>query len=424
MKITKINTIWFFRSAIVLVALSYFFQPSIIHAFSESSVPQWLATGAIEEPTEEYTVEVVNETPVVDIKTVNSYVSTFIISAYYSPIPGQNKYVTGSYSGDIRLNGGGVRGADGTPVYAGMIAAPKSYPFGTKMEIPGLGIVAVHDRGGAIVTSGARGNAHDRLDVWMGYGDEGLTRALKWGKRTVDVTVYGIDDSIKEHVALADYSEQEKIAAEEQRKGGISSTSTAQPSFKPLFSSQLTLGSTGDDVKKLQELLKNSKLYNGEVNGVFDKMTKEAVTQLQIKEGIVSSGTAYGSGYVGPQTMRLLAALPIQPKTANAKSDAIDTINYFENDLEIGDAGDEVIKLQAELKKVNLLGIEPTGYYGEVTEHAVFKFQQIHKLAGDTTSMGAGIFGPVTRTKLNEIVRARLKIEQLLIEKTQISDLQ
>ena len=59
------------------------------------------------------------------------YVKTFKISAYYSPLPCQEKYTTGSYEGDIRLNGSGVNSADGTPVYPGMIAAPKTYSFGT-----------------------------------------------------------------------------------------------------------------------------------------------------------------------------------------------------------------------------------------------------------------------------------------------------
>ena len=138
------------------------------------------------------------------------YDQTFAITAYYSPLPCQDRYVTGSYEGDIRLNGSGVNSADGTPVYPGMIAAPKNYAFGTKMYIPGIGIVAVHDRGGAIVTAGNRGQYHDRLDIWMGYGDPGLQRALEWGKRTVDVTVYGITDSVVEDVYLGDYDPAEK----------------------------------------------------------------------------------------------------------------------------------------------------------------------------------------------------------------------
>src|SRR3989338_9310092 len=134
------------------------------------------------------------------------YVKTFKISAYYSPCPGQTRYATGTYEGDIKLNGNGTNGADGTPVYPGMIAAPKTYEFGTKMDIPGIGIVAVHDRGGAIrATNGVEG-VYDRLDVWMGYGDKGLERALNWGKRTVNVVVYGENSSLSEQIELADYS--------------------------------------------------------------------------------------------------------------------------------------------------------------------------------------------------------------------------
>ena len=45
----------------------------------------------------------------------------------------------------------------------------------------------------------------------MGYGDEGLGRALNWGKRTVSVTVYGIDPSKKENVYLEGFTEAEKF---------------------------------------------------------------------------------------------------------------------------------------------------------------------------------------------------------------------
>ena len=66
------------------------------------------------------------------------------------PSPNQPHYFKGTYEKEVRLNGRGTNGADGTQVYPGMIAAPKTFPFGTKMQIPGIGFVAVHDRGGAI----------------------------------------------------------------------------------------------------------------------------------------------------------------------------------------------------------------------------------------------------------------------------------
>ncbi len=352
---------------------------------------------------------------------------TFIISAYYSPLPDQQKYVTGSYAGDIRLNGNGTHGADGTPVYPGMIAAPKTYDFGTKMHIPGIGTVAVHDRGGAIVTSGERGNAHDRLDVWMGYGDDGLQRALQWGKRTVDVVVYGVDPSVQERVELAGYSPSKGVTTPEwldPNIGGpdedslyVEETSTPVIASTPvvhtdIFSRDLSLGSSGEDVSKLQNMLKELGHYNGEAHGTFDTATYEAVSNFQLSESIIGTRHQYGSGYVGPKTIAKLASKNVS-SAAHAKADVVALSDVFNTNLKFGDSGEDVRQLQEELRKVNLLGIEPTGYYGKVTEHAVFKFQQSQKLVGDKESNGAGIFGPITRSKLNSIVGARLESDRL-----------
>lgn len=54
---------------------------------------------------------------------------TFIVTAYYSPLPNQDRYLMGSYEADLRLNGNGTHGASGKPVYVGMLAAPKHYEF-------------------------------------------------------------------------------------------------------------------------------------------------------------------------------------------------------------------------------------------------------------------------------------------------------
>ncbi len=110
----------------------------------------------------------------------------FIITAYYSPLPGQCGYVMGDIDADKYLNGQGTNGADGTPVYAGMAAAPPAYPFGTRLVLPGIGTVTVHDRGGAI----QEGEKAHRLDLWVGSGEEGLARALKFGVQHVHAIVY------------------------------------------------------------------------------------------------------------------------------------------------------------------------------------------------------------------------------------------
>lgn len=255
---------------------------------------------------------------------------TFTISAYYSPLPCQNRYVTGSYDGDIRLNGGGVRGADGTSVYPGMVAAPRTYDFGTKMDIPGVGIVAVHDRGGAIRASNGVPGVYDRLDIWMGYGDKGLTRALNWGKRTFEVVVYGINDSITEQIILDDYSAEESIA-----------NSCVMPVSEPKSEPKPTLIKTAS-------------------------VKKEVAPEKKLQE---------------PEILKI--------------------------DLKEGSSGEEVKKLQRELKKLNYFRTDVSGYYGTVTSHAVFKFQQSQRLVGDEKSLGASTFGPKTRDRMNEIIASR-----------------
>ncbi|MBN1882264.1 MAG: 3D domain-containing protein [Deltaproteobacteria bacterium] len=111
------------------------------------------------------------------METGRFYERIFRVTGYYSPLPGQNRYVTGSYAGDIRLNGKGVMAADKTPVYLGMAAGPPFMKYGTKVILQDLrdhdlpGVYTVHDRGSAIVG--------DRLDIWVGEGEEAIKKAFE-----------------------------------------------------------------------------------------------------------------------------------------------------------------------------------------------------------------------------------------------------
>jgi 3D (Asp-Asp-Asp) domain-containing protein len=293
------------------------------------------------------------------------YTQSFVISAYYSPLPCQNKYATGSYEGDIRLNGHGVHGADGTDVYPGMVAAPKTYPFGTKLYIPNIGIVAVHDRGGAILTSDERGKDFDRLDIWMGYGDEGLKRALNWGKQTVEVTVYGITDSVTEDAQLADYMAEEAI-----------------PNV-----CEMEEGATQEEPM----------LTEASVDG--------SATASADNETVVPSQPKYTE---------------YDTKLALEISDEFkqNLDNYLTASLGFGDETDQVLRLQTELERLNFYRGEKTGVYDELTVHAVYKFQQSQGIVADETDKGAGYLGPKTRASLNRIVGARNYITALVAQTT------
>ena len=68
--------------------------------------------------------------------------------------------------------------ASGVPAEGLIIAAPKTFKFGTQMYIKGYGLATVQDRGGAI-----KGN---RLDVLFPTHQE----ALEWGVKDIDVIIY------------------------------------------------------------------------------------------------------------------------------------------------------------------------------------------------------------------------------------------
>lgn len=276
------------------------------------------------------------------------YSKTFTITAYYSPLPCQDRYATGSYDGDIRLNGNGTNGADGTQVYPGMVAAPKVYAFGTKMNVPGIGIVAVHDRGGAIVASSGENGVYDRLDVWMGFGDVGLKRALGWGKRTVDVTVYGVTDAVDENMTLMGFDSNESVP---------------KSCVAPVV-----------------------------IETDFDN---EAPTEAPEKVS---------------EEVSVLPVVPVVPKVEQVVK------TFLDKDLRLGDSGNEVAELQNRLKKLNLFRGEVTSFYGEVTAHAVFKFQQINGLVMDESSQYAGVFGAKTRSKMNAVTASKLYVEKMLVK--------
>lgn len=66
----------------------------------------------------------------------------------------------------------------------GIIASPKNFPFGTKMEVEGWGTGTVWDRGGAIKYDGKTGRY--RLDIF--FSDK--AKALDWGRKIVKVKVF------------------------------------------------------------------------------------------------------------------------------------------------------------------------------------------------------------------------------------------
>lgn len=322
------------------------------------------------------------------LPTTFPYTKTFVITGYYSPLPDQSFYVTGSYESDKRLNGNGTNGADGTEVYPGMIAAPREFAFGTKMTIPGIGTVAVHDRGGAI--------KQNRLDIWMGKGEVGLARALAWGKRSVSVTVYGVDNSIAENVTI-DQLALASLSAYKTRYSAKQTVSAPSVTYK-----DIAYGDNGDEVRLLQEYLTLLDYFDETPTGYFGESTRDAVTQFQIDTNVIQSKDETGSGVFGPKTREMFRAqleknrieelekVPTENLYKGKVSQAVQDLNYFLNQFGY------LAKLESTSTK-----------FDSVTEEALKRFQFDLDIIKTDKDVGTGSYGPKTQSVLKKLVENR-----------------
>lgn len=313
----------------------------------------------------------------------------FTLTGYYSPLPNQKFYLTGSYEAEKRLNGQGIAGADGTPVFPGMIAAPKNYPFGTKICLPNFGCGAVHDRGGAIVNKGERDLArHDRLDLWMGYGEEGLMRALGLGVQHVTGKIYPAGSHVETSVNFQAATPLGRIIDLPDQKN---------------FGRNLSLGSSGDAVKSLQEALKYLGYFEEFASGKFGNKTQAAILNFQLEHFVVYSAQDSGAGVFGPKTRAKLGEVWYEKKVQEKIMKKWEDLS-FEKNLGKGARSAEVMKLQEILVREEFMDHVPTGYFGNVTREALIDFQLATGLISSKNSVGAGQVGPKTRALLNTYI--------------------
>lgn len=307
------------------------------------------------------------------------YEQDFILTAYYSPLPDQCCYVKGSYEEDVILNGQGTHGADGTPVYEGMLAAPPSYAFGTRIVLPGLGAMTVHDRGGAIQEWD---NAH-RLDVWAGVGEEGLARALTFGVQHIRGTVY----PPKSSAAPAESFTLDTLPAPEERLKPYMLPGTEMTALHPVA------GKRGYSVTLLQENLAALGYFDHEVTGVYGEVTTQSVAAFNADMHLEES-----SDSLSPVTAAYIqAALSVQ----NAPSPVV----FVGKESTPTD----IKAVQRLLRFLGYYKGRTDGYYSEKLFTAILTYQQAQQLVGDAVSPGAGRIGPLTKSKLDrEVFRRRV----------------
>ncbi len=293
----------------------------------------------------------------------------FVVTAYYSPLPDQCCYFRGNYDEEIMFNGRGIMGADGTGVYPGMIAAPVTYGFGTRISLDGIGIGTVHDRGGRIIEWGD--DAH-RIDLWMGHGEEGLARALAWGVRTVKGTVYPVGtDAPDETWSLSAFDADSALLANLPKTDPVS------------VMSDVAFGERTYGVRSLQQALKDEGYFHDAVTGQFGPVTQEALRRFKAEYGLSGDGTSTDA----MDAATLLAASEIKENNLPI---------LFEG-LQEGMEGSAVRQAQKLFRYLGFYRGRTDGVFDTDLREAVTRFQLETAIIASVTDIGAGRIGPSTR---------------------------
>ncbi len=353
----------------------------------------------------------------------------FTVTSYYSPENGQVFYYKPSFQDEVTLNGEWYTGASWKAVFQWMLAWPASYSFWSLIYFPGWGIGEIADRGGAIVLSGERDQLHDRIDIWMGKGEEGLIRALTFGKK--NLTWYLCNSSI--------------IKTEPSEMLDRNTVPVLKNFFDVAIRiEQLDVWRNDIRVRTLQKYLNKlwylSKKYR---NGNYDTHTKRALCAYQTDTKIVSvsnpdcwifgAHTRYAMK-MDVQARGLLPTdlyeigtfdeiislakyyngtpteIPVQmPKKTNMPTTKIvqpakPAIFLFYRAYTKNQQSSEIKTLQIFLQQQGFYTWKIDGIYTKTTVDALYDFQKKYTLISDSDPlMLRGFLWPKTRSKINDL---------------------
>ncbi len=80
------------------------------------------------------------------------------------------------------------------------------------------------------------------------------------------------------------------------KASSVASPSAMALAVSPVFNTAIIPGARGNDVKRLQQIL------GVESTGFFGALTRKAVTEFQLKHGVIKSTKDVGAGTLGPKT--------------------------------------------------------------------------------------------------------------------------
>lgn len=325
----------------------------------------------------------------------------FVVTAYYSPVPGQKKYLMWDYESEKTLNGEWIRWASWKPVFSWMLAAPKNYRFWTKIKLEWLGVWEVSDRWWAIVNSWIRWYNYDRIDVWVWYWDKWLQRALYWGKRRIKWTIVSTNSKV-----TFNYN---KIPAP--------TWATKWLNLIPkIFDYWLWIGSNTNLVKELQKLLKEVWLYDWKINWIYNSKLIDIIYKFQINNWLIKSWTSYWAWYWWKATRTLFLKKYLNWEFNNDNNDDKITekvvVNKSKHNLKIFDwivnTNLKIKELQKILIELKLYNWKETWIYKDIVG-SIYNYQLSKWILSSEYTPWAGNFWPKTRISLKETYNKFLK---------------
>lgn len=346
--------------------------------------------------------------------------SYFVVTAYYSPLPNQEYYITGDYQKELRLNGQWIAWASGKGVFSGMIAAPWKYSFWTKIYLDWLGIWSVEDRWWAIVPAGERWYSYDRIDVWMGYGDEWLRRANFWWKRKV--YGYVVDPGNTTTINYKNVPAPNWAITGLKKAGSnvsvslpITTTYDQEP-ISSVFDVSLAIWSNAESISEMQSIFNEMWFMSREyIDWEYDIATIENIVDFQLKYEIISNGYETWAWSFWPKTRAKLKELYdvyVVEKIENEKfleqieiikQNAQENAQQYIDSLLIpkyGDISPATRELQKTLALLGHFNYKDTAIFGVKTKNSIVEYQLKKEIIWDISDIWAWLLWPKTRESI------------------------
>lgn len=213
--------------------------------------------------------------------------------------------------------------------------------------------------------------------------------------RTIDGTTYYFDSQGRSSKTPSDTSSSSSSSnsSGSDNSSGSSSSSASDSSGNQSSSgnapSVYKNGSSGAEVKKIQQRLADLGYYNGAIDGNFGDATEEAYKAFQKAAGLTVDGIAGDSRNTlysedAPEapkadtTAKVEEDKPEEETTAPTEPATEPTTEAVQ--YQNGDEGEKITAIQQQLIKLGYFAMEATGYYGEYTAQTVANFQNQNSL--------------------------------------------